>query len=61
MPKLTPKAGPLGLALTAYDLWRRLSPRQNALVAKQARHYAPLIAEGAIRSARAAKASLTKR
>jgi hypothetical protein len=61
VPKLPRRAGPIGLALTAYDLWRRLSPRQRQLVVKQARHYGPLIADRAARSARAAKASLKKR
>lgn len=62
MPKVPRTAGPVGLAITAYDVWRRLSPRQRRLIAKQVRRYGPLVAAQAMRSARAAAASLrTKR
>ncbi len=61
MPKVPRNAGPIGLALTAYDVWRRLSPRQRRLIAKQAKKYGPQIATRALRSALAAKASLRKR
>jgi TRAP-type C4-dicarboxylate transport system substrate-binding protein len=61
VPKLPRKAGPIGLALTAYDVWRRLSPRQRKLIAKQAKKYGPQVAARAMRSAQAAKASLRKR
>ena len=60
MPKVPRNAGPIGLAVTAYDIWRRLSPRQKRLIAQQARRYGPLIAAQAVRSARAAAASLKK-
>jgi hypothetical protein len=60
VPKV-PRAGPIGLALTAVDAWRRLSPRQRRLIAKQAKKYGPLIAAQALRSARAAKATLRQR
>ncbi|HZR92614.1 MAG TPA: hypothetical protein VFA44_09460 [Gaiellaceae bacterium] len=61
MPKLIPKAGPLGLALTAYDTWRRLSPRQRRLIAAQAKRYGPVVAAQALRSARAAATALKNR
>jgi hypothetical protein len=61
VPKVPRNAGPIGLALTAYDVWRRLSPRQRKLIAKQAKKYGPQIAARAMRSAQAAKASLRKR
>jgi TRAP-type C4-dicarboxylate transport system substrate-binding protein len=61
VPKLPRNAGPIGLALTAYDVWKRLSPRQRRLIAKQAKKYGPQIASRALESARAAKASLRKR
>jgi hypothetical protein len=60
VPKLPRKAGPIGLALTAYDVWRRLSPRQRRLIASQARKYGPRITARALQSARAAKASFKK-
>ena len=61
MPKVPRKAGPIGLAFTAYDVWRRLSPHQRRLILKQAQKHGPLIAAQALRSARAAAASLKKR
>jgi hypothetical protein len=47
--------------MTAYDVWRRLTPRQRKLILRQAQRYGPVIAEQALRSARAAAASLKKR
>jgi hypothetical protein len=61
MPKLPVKgAGPLGLALTAYDVWRRLPPNQRRLVLQQARRYGPVVAGAALKSARAAAAAYKK-
>jgi hypothetical protein len=54
------RVGPVGLALTAYDVWRRLPPRHRRLVLQQARRYGPLIAGQAVRSARAAAAARKK-
>jgi hypothetical protein len=61
VPKLRRTAGPVGLALTAFDVWQRLSPRQRRLLLGQARRYAPLIAAQAVRSAHTAATSLKKR
>ena len=47
MPRLTrlgPRAGPLGLALTAWDLWRRLPPRQRKQVLNLLRKHGPKVA-----------------
>ncbi len=57
VPRLGKGAGPIGLTLTAVDVWRRLSPRQKRLVAEQARKYGPLVAAQALRSARTAAAA----
>jgi hypothetical protein len=54
-------AGPIGLALTAVDIWRRLSPRQRRLIVHQAQKYGPRVAAQTIRSARAAAAALRRR
>jgi hypothetical protein len=54
-------AGPIGAALTAVDLWRRLSPRQRRLIVRQVQRYGPLVAAQTLRSARAAAASLRAR
>jgi hypothetical protein len=61
VPKLSRGAGPVGLALTAVDVWRRLSPRQKRLIMRQAKKYGPVVAEQAKRSARTAAASLRAR
>lgn len=45
MPKLIRKAGPLTVALTAYDVWRRLPPRQRRWVFKQVRTHGPRLAK----------------
>jgi hypothetical protein len=44
---LTRRAGPLGLALTAWDIWRRIPPRHRKLIMKQARQHGPLIVKQA--------------
>jgi hypothetical protein len=44
MPKLIPRFGPVGIALTAWDLWRRLSPRQRKQVMNIARKHGPKVA-----------------
>ncbi len=61
MPKVPRGAGPLGLALSAYDVWRRLSPRQKKLVIEQVKRHGPRIAGQALRSARSAAGTLKKR
>jgi hypothetical protein len=35
------RTGPLGLALAAYDLWRRLPPKQRRQVLKALRKHGP--------------------
>lgn len=46
VPRLNPlrRMGPVGLALTAYDLWRRLPPKQRKQVLTAARRHGPRIA-----------------
>jgi hypothetical protein len=45
VPKLIRKAGPLTVALTAYDVWRRLPPRQRRWVFKQVRTHGTRLAK----------------
>jgi hypothetical protein len=40
----TRRAGPVGAALTLFDVWRRLPPTQRRWVADQARHHGPRVA-----------------
>jgi hypothetical protein len=43
--RLGRRAGPLGLALTAWDLWRRLPPKQRKQLLQAARRHGPKILE----------------
>lgn len=49
MPRLLRRMGPLGLALTAYDLWRRLPRKQRKRLLKQARKHGPRLAAKAVK------------
>ena len=44
VPFLARRMGPLGLALSAYDLWRRLPPAQRRKLLEQGRKHGPRIA-----------------
>ena len=55
MPRLKPRLGPLGLALTAWDIWRRLPPAQRRHLLMLARRHGPKLAS------RAAKAATDRR
>ena len=46
MPRLpfTRRLGPIGIALTAWDIWRRLPPRQRKQVLDIARKHGPKVA-----------------
>ena len=50
MPKLIRRAGPLGVALTAYDLWKRLPQNQRQALLGKARHYGPQLLKAAARA-----------
>ena len=39
------RAGPIGLALTAYDLWRRLPESQRRRLLEQGRKHGPVLLE----------------
>jgi hypothetical protein len=45
---LTRKAGVVGLALTAFDIWMRIPPNQRRQLMQQARKHGPRIARAAI-------------
>ena len=58
MPRLsrvTGRAAPLGLALTVYDLWRRLPPKQRQQVLKAMRKHGPKVVTALIARGRAAR------
>jgi len=54
MPRLvTRRLGPVGVALTVWDVWRRLPPQQRRWMMQQARTHGPRIAKQAVASQRA--------
>jgi hypothetical protein len=49
---LARRAGPLGLLLTLFDVWRRLPPKQRRRIAKQVRRHGPPLAKKALEARR---------
>jgi hypothetical protein len=41
---LTRRAGPVGIALTAYDIWRRIPKRQRKQIIAATRKHGPRVA-----------------
>ncbi|MGB2954197.1 MAG: hypothetical protein WBB74_12520 [Gaiellaceae bacterium] len=41
------RAGPVGIALTAWDIWRRLPKRQRKAILRQARKHGPTVVKQA--------------
>ena len=50
--KLTRRLGPVGAVLTAWDIWRRLPPRQRKWVTQQMRTHGPRVAKQALQAQR---------
>jgi hypothetical protein len=46
----TRRLGPIGVALTAWDVWRRLPPTQRRWVTKQVRTHGPRLAKQALQA-----------
>lgn len=61
MRLLTRRAGPIGLALTAYDIWRRIPPAQRRRILAATRKHGPRLAASAVKRGRAARAARGKR
>ncbi len=57
MPRVKSKVGPLGLALTAWDIWRRLPPRQRKQILNIARKHGPRVAARVLHAAQNARAA----
>jgi hypothetical protein len=49
VPKLPGRAGPVGLALTAVDIWRRLPPEHRKRILEETRRHGPRIAAQAVK------------
>ena len=60
MPRLTRRLGPVGLALTAWDVWRRLPPKQRKQVLNLARKHGPKVASRALQARAKIKARRVK-
>jgi hypothetical protein len=55
VPRLRPRLGPLGLALTAWDVYRRLPPKQRKMVLDLARRHGPTAASKVMQARRSMK------
>jgi hypothetical protein len=56
---LTRKVGPVGIALTTWDLWRRLPPEYRRQLRAAARKHGPLIAAAAAKRYREYKGRIS--
>lgn len=61
MPRLTRRVKPLAVALTAYDIWRRLPPRQRKQIINVARKHGPRMAARVLRAGARARESRAAR
>ena len=46
------RMGPVGVALTAYDIWRRIPPKHRKRLLSEARKHGPRLAKAAARNRR---------
>ena len=51
MPRVTRTLGPMGIAVSAWKLWRRLPSSQRKRVMKQVRKHGPKLAARAVKFA----------
>ena len=54
---LTRRAGPVGLALTAYDIWRRIPPAQRRRILAATRKHGPRLAASAVQRGKDVRAA----
>jgi hypothetical protein len=50
VPRLLRRPGAVGIAITAWDIWRRLPPSQRKMVIAAARKQGPKIAAAALQA-----------
>jgi hypothetical protein len=55
-PRLSRRLGPVGIALTAWDIWRRLPPRQRKQILNVARKHGPKVASRVLQASARARA-----
>ena len=46
------RVGPIGIALTAWDIWHRIPPRHRKAILRQARKHGPRVAARIVESRR---------
>jgi len=61
VPRFRPRYGPIGIALTAWDLWRRLPPKQRKQVLDLARKHGPRVAAQVMKARAAYRSRKPKR
>ena len=49
------RLGPVGVALTAWDIWRRIPKRHRRRIVREARKHAPTVARAVARQVRQAR------
>ena len=47
------RAGPIGIVLTAWDIWRRIPPRHRKTIVKHARKHGPRLAARIVKAQQA--------
>ena len=58
---LARRLGPLGLVLTAWDIWRRIPKEHRRRIAREARQHAPTVARTVTRQMRRARDAQSRR
>ena len=52
---ITRKLGPIGVVLTAWDIWRRIPKQHRRQITREARKHAPTVARAVARQVRLAR------
>jgi hypothetical protein len=52
---VTRRLGPIGVVLTAWDIWRRIPKQHRRRIAREARKHAPNVARAVARQVRTAR------
>ncbi len=52
---LARRLGPVGVVLTAWDIWRRIPKKHRRRIAREARKHAPTVARNVARQVRQAR------
>lgn len=58
---ITRRLGPIGVVLTAWDIWRRIPKQHRRRIKREARKHAPIVARYVARQVRVARELSSKR